>query len=107
MFNACTRKADARLLIERQPFSLRPIRQRLPFLLREKNQPEVPRVNTFLFRGLIRYDMRDELMTGQTERNGLFRSTSDSAAEAIDIEPKRDFNVVDRKGEMENSWGHV
>lgn len=63
-------------------------------------------VDTFLFRGLIRHNVRDELVAGQAKRNGLFRSTPDSATETLRVEPKRGFYVVNRKSEMENNLCH-
>lgn len=106
VFDARPRKAHTGLLIERQSFGLRPIRQRLPIPKREKHQSEMARIDALLFRRLIRHEMRDELVARQTERDGMLRSSSDATAKAIDVELKRGFHVVNRKGEMKDYLRH-
>ena len=106
VFDAGPRKANPRLLVERESLRLRPICQRLPFLLQQKNQPEMTGVDSFLFRGLIRHDVRDKLMTGQTERDGLFRPPPDGTAEAIDVEPDGRLDIVNRKSEVKHTFAH-
>lgn len=64
------------------------------------------RVDTLLPRWETRHDMRDKLMAGEAKRNRLFRSPSDDTAEAVDIEPERGFDIVNREGQMEQIMPH-
>src|SRR5690348_7459100 len=59
VFDAGPRKAHTGLLIERQSFGLRPIRQRLPVFLREKGQAKMTRIDSLLLWRLIGGDMPD------------------------------------------------
>jgi hypothetical protein len=60
-------------------------------------------VDTFLFRGLIRHKMRDELVPCQSKRQRLFRSPPDSTTKTIYVEPDGRLDIVNWKGEMEKN----
>jgi hypothetical protein len=66
----------------------------------------MPGINTLLLRGQIRHDMRDELVTSQTQRQRLFCPPSDGTPKAIRIEPKRGVHVMNRKGEVKQTSAH-
>lgn len=106
VFDARARESDARVLVKAQPFGFRSISERLPFLLYKKNQTEMARIDTFLFRGLIRHEMANELMARQAERDRLFRSPSDGTPEPIHVESDSLLQVVDRESEMEQTLSH-
>ena len=64
-------ETHSRLLIEGKILRLGPICQRLPFLQREKHQPEMTGVDPFLLRRLFLHEMCDKLMTSQAQSHRM------------------------------------
>ena len=97
---------DAGLLIEGQSFRLGLLQELLPQIFRQKSQAEMVGINALLPRQGFCRQMGHELMPRKSERDGVARFSTQRTAKPIDIETFRGGQIVNRKGEMEESVRH-
>ena len=96
MLDTCSGETQPRMLVEGKPLRFSPIRQRLPLWLREKDEPKMTGIDSFLNRSFILNKMPNKLVTSQTKCERLFRSAPDRAPKSIHIELERGFDIVNR-----------
>ena len=97
---------DTGLLIEGQLFLLGSFQELLPRIFRQKSQTEMVGINALLLWQTLRRQMRHELMSRESERDGVARLPTQGTTKSIDVETFRGGHVVNRKGEMKNNLRH-
>ena len=97
---------DAGLLIEGQPFRLGLLQELLPRVFRQEYQAEMVGINTLLRRQGFRRQMCHELMPRESEHDGVARLPTQSTAKPLDIEALRRRHIMNRKGDMKESFRH-
>ena len=100
------REPDAGLLIERQLFPLGLLQELLPRIFRGKYQTEMVRINALLLRHGFRRQMSHELMSRESERDGVARLPTQRTTKPLDIETFRRRYIVHRKCEMKECFRH-
>lgn len=106
VFDPGAREPDAGLLIERQQFCLGLFQKPLPRIFRQKSQTKMVGINALLPRQGFCRQMGHELMSRQSERDGMARFSTQRTPKPIDIETFRRRQIVNWKGEMEKNWSH-
>ena len=97
---------DTGLLIEGQLFLLGSFQELLPRIFRQKSQTEMVGINALLLWQTLRRQMRHELMSRESERDGMARLPTQRTAKPVDIETFRGCYIVNRKSEMEKCSRH-
>ena len=97
---------DAGLLIEGQLVHLSLLQEPLPRIFRQKSQTEMVGINALLLWQTLRRQMRHELMSRESERDGMARFSTQRTAKPIDIETFRRLHIVNREGKMEQHKAH-
>jgi hypothetical protein len=106
VLDAGTGEPDAGLLIEGQPFRLGLLQKLLPRAFRQEYQAEMVWINTLLRWQGFRRQMRHELMSRKSERDGVTRFPTQRTTKSIDIETFRRPNIVCWKGQMKKHVIH-
>lgn len=97
---------DAGLLIEGQLFRLGLFQKPLPRFFRQKSQTEMMRINALLLRQGLRRQMGHELMSCESECDGVARLPTQCTTQSIDVETFRRCHIVRRKSEMKERILH-
>lgn len=106
VFDPGAGEPDAGLLIERQLFRLGLFQKLLPRIFRQKSQTEMVGINALLLWQTLRRQMGHELMPRKSERDGMTRLPTQRTTKPIDVEALRRGNIMNRKGEMKESFRH-
>ncbi len=93
---------DAGLLIERQLFGLGLFQKPLPRIFRQKSQTKMVGINALLRWQALRRQMGYELMSRESECDGVARLPTQRTTESIDVEMFRRRHVVNREGDMKD-----
>jgi hypothetical protein len=99
-------ESDAGLLIEMQLFRLGLFQKPLPRIFRQKSQTEMVGIDALLLWQTLRRQMGYELMSRESERDGVARLPTQRTTESIDVETFRRCHIVYGKRQVKERLLH-